>query len=222
MRPFLLALAFVGGVAVLMVLALRPDTATNAQVAAASPAEASNDSESPGSEAPATALAAAKLERSDGRRVYYQYVDNGSVRFAESLEAVPEEWRDRAGRIEMDAAPPVATRTASAAPKRRIRRQAAPASQASGKRSWFDDDDGDATQVTIYTMERCGYCTRAMNYMDEIGQPYHNRDIDRDPEARDDYLKLTRGNAGVPVIDVGGQVMQGWNQDRLDDLLEGS
>ena len=40
-------------------------------------------------------------------QVYYQYVDeNGMVRFTENPYDVPEAWRGRAGRVELDVAPP--------------------------------------------------------------------------------------------------------------------
>ncbi len=40
-------------------------------------------------------------------QVYYQYVDeNGIVRFTENPYDVPEAWRGRAGRVELDVAPP--------------------------------------------------------------------------------------------------------------------
>ncbi len=39
--------------------------------------------------------------------VYYQYLDEtGRVRFANSLLQVPEEWRERAGRVELAGIPP--------------------------------------------------------------------------------------------------------------------
>lgn len=41
------------------------------------------------------------------RQVYYQYIDEaGAVRFTQNPWDVPEAWRDRAGRIELDVAPP--------------------------------------------------------------------------------------------------------------------
>ncbi len=40
-------------------------------------------------------------------RIYYQYLDqSGAVRFAETLDEVPEAWRDRAGLVELDVPPP--------------------------------------------------------------------------------------------------------------------
>ena len=81
------------------------------------------------------------------------------------------------------------------------------------------DDPDERPNVDIYTMESCGYCRAALAYMDRIGQPYTNYDIEDEPAARDEYLELTNGRPGVPVINVDGQVMQGWSQRRLDALI---
>jgi len=44
---------------------------------------------------------------SQNKRVFYQYIDGeGAVRFVESPYDIPEEWRDRAGRVELNVAPP--------------------------------------------------------------------------------------------------------------------
>jgi hypothetical protein len=41
------------------------------------------------------------------KRVFYQYIDDtGAVRFVESAYDVPEDWRGRAGRVELNVAPP--------------------------------------------------------------------------------------------------------------------
>jgi hypothetical protein len=40
-------------------------------------------------------------------RTYFQYVDDrGNVRFAESLDHVPEDWHGRVGRVVLDVPPP--------------------------------------------------------------------------------------------------------------------
>jgi hypothetical protein len=57
------------------------------------------------------------------RRVYYQYVDDDFVvHFTENLLAVPEEWRGRAGRIELDVRPPLTPPEARMIRKLRLER----------------------------------------------------------------------------------------------------
>jgi hypothetical protein len=58
------------------------------------------------------------------RRVYYQYVDDDFVvHFTENLLAVPEEWRGRAGRIELDVRPPLTPPEARMIRKLRLERE---------------------------------------------------------------------------------------------------
>ena len=73
--------------------------------------------------------------------------------------------------------------------------------------------------VTIYTTSYCGYCRAAMAHFDQIGLDYVNRDVEQDEEARADYLELTGGRRGVPVIVVGNAWMQGWSRPEFERLM---
>ena len=132
----------------------------------------------------------------------YQYVDeSGRVQFAARLEDVPERQRSTAAHISV--APFASRRAAAPAP--------AP-----------DLEEAHATTsapVIVYSTRTCGYCRAAMAYMDKIGQDYDNRDVEADEDARSEYLELTGGERGVPVIVVGQAWMQGWSQSQFDKLI---
>ncbi len=162
---------------------------------------------SPSSAPHAEALASEPRHGDSGAgHVYYQYTsDTGEVRFATSLENVPPEKRATAGRVRMQAPPPTSRREAQ---------------EARDRSSGVDRATAlELPTVTIYTSATCPYCRSAMRYLDKIGQPYTNRDVERDQDAYRDYLRKTGGREGVPVIDVDGQILQGWDRDRLDTLL---
>ena len=74
-------------------------------------------------------------------------------------------------------------------------------------------------QVVVYTTRTCPYCRAAMAYMDRIGQDYENKDVEADDDARDEYLQVTGGERGVPVIVVGRAWMRGWDQHEFDKLV---
>ncbi len=149
----------------------------------------------------------ARRDDSSAGHVYYQYTsDTGDVRFATSLENVPPEKRATSGRVRMDAPPPTSRREA-----REARDRSAGVDRATASLG--------LPTVTIYTSATCPYCRSAMRYLDKIGQPYTNRDVELDPGAYEDYLRKTGGREGVPVIDVDGKILQGWDRDRLDALL---
>ncbi len=71
--------------------------------------------------------------------------------------------------------------------------------------------------VVIYTSRGCGSCKRALAYLDSKGIPYVHRNITTDPEARKEFR--AKGGGGVPLIEVGGESMRGFNAPRLDQLL---
>jgi glutaredoxin len=149
----------------------------------------------------------APRRRSEGLRAgngYYQYVDeSGHVRFAASLEDIPETQRATAGHISVAAPEP---RIVSS-----VERAEEPRAAVSANAS--------AAEVTLYETASCPYCKQAAAYMDSVGQSYTKKDIEEDPAAHDELLSLTGGRSGVPVIVVGDKWMQGWNRQKLEQLL---
>lgn len=140
-------------------------------------------------------------------QVYYQYIDDrGAVRFAPSLEAVPEAWRAKAGRIEMQGPPPTTPSEARAA---RARRTEMSASYASAR----------GPNVVLYTTKWCPACKKALAYFDAKRVAYTNLDIEASPAAEREFLQKSGGRRGIPLIDVDGQIMQGFSAARLDAFL---
>jgi glutaredoxin len=187
--------------AALWLLACSPVERGDAQSdSAAAPAAPAKSPRSPGAPSERTAAKAGKPASSwVGTGGAYQYVDeSGRVRFATRLEDVPERQRSTAGHISV----------APAAPRRSEPRP--------------EIDEARATTsapVVVYTTRTCPYCRAAMAYMDRIGQDYENKDVEADEDARDEYLQVTGGERGVPVIVVGRAWMQGWNQHQFDKLI---
>jgi len=154
--------------------------------------------------APPTAPSSARGETRAERRPaasaqtsgQYKYIDErGRVQLAARLEDIPESQRSTASQI---GGPAAATR--SRAPADDVRA--------------VNDVD-----VTIFTTRSCGYCRAAMAHFDKLGLDYTNRDVEQDEEARAEYLELTGGRRGVPVIVVGDSWIQGWSRPEFDRLL---
>jgi glutaredoxin 3 len=70
-------------------------------------------------------------------------------------------------------------------------------------------------QVTIYTAVWCGYCKMAMNYMDQKGIKYTKKDVEKEPDAAQEAVEKS-GHMGVPVIDVAGTIILGFDRAGLD------
>lgn len=138
-----------------------------------------------------------------GTRVYYQYVDaSGAIRFVERLEDVPADQRARAGRIEVEARPePEPRRTARATAERPFARVAS------------------QPRVVVYTTSWCGWCRKTLAWLDAKGVDYVNKDIERDPAHRSELVRKT-GSTSIPVVEIDGTLVQGYNPGRMGALLD--
>lgn len=72
--------------------------------------------------------------------------------------------------------------------------------------------------VTIYSTQTCHFCKMAKDFFAEKGIAFTNYDVGVDAEKRDEMIKMT-GQLGVPVIVVGGDVMVGFDRERLAGKL---
>lgn len=73
--------------------------------------------------------------------------------------------------------------------------------------------------VVIYTTPTCGYCYQAKEFLTRQGVPFVEKNVAADRRAATEMIKLS-GQQGVPVITVDGQVVVGFNQPRLRQLLQ--
>jgi glutaredoxin len=78
-------------------------------------------------------------------------------------------------------------------------------------------------QVVIYGAEWCSACHDAARYLRRKGVAYVEKDIEKDADAaREMQSKLARNglrSGSIPVIDVGGKVMVGFNAGEIDAAL---
>lgn len=76
----------------------------------------------------------------------------------------------------------------------------------------------DKEPVVIYSTKRCQYCKKAKKLFRANNIPFQEYDIEMSTKGRQDY-RLLNGR-GVPIILVGEQRMNGFNEERLTRLLE--
>lgn len=73
--------------------------------------------------------------------------------------------------------------------------------------------------VTIYSTPTCVYCKMAKQYFTEHQIAYSEKNVLTDLEAREEMVKKS-GQLGVPVIEVDGTVIVGFDQPKLQQLLK--
>jgi glutaredoxin-like YruB-family protein len=72
--------------------------------------------------------------------------------------------------------------------------------------------------VTVYSTPTCGYCTAAKRYLKQCSIPFRDVDVSRDVRAAAEMERKT-GQRGVPVIDVNGRAIVGFDKARLNAAL---
>lgn len=74
-------------------------------------------------------------------------------------------------------------------------------------------------KVTIYTTPTCIYCKMAKQWFKENNVSYEEKDVSVDAEAREAMIKKSE-QMGVPVIEVDGEIIIGFDKERLQQLLK--
>jgi glutaredoxin len=79
--------------------------------------------------------------------------------------------------------------------------------------------------VTVYGASWCGACQKTRAYLKQKGVAFADKDIDADSSAaREMRVKLSKAGIegrGIPVIDIGGAVMVGFDARAIDRALSG-
>jgi glutaredoxin len=76
-------------------------------------------------------------------------------------------------------------------------------------------------QVTIYRTSWCAFCHTEMQWMDRLGVKYVAKDIEADPAAHDELMAKINGDfRGVPVTDVAGEIILGFDRPKLQDAFK--
>ena len=73
-------------------------------------------------------------------------------------------------------------------------------------------------KVVIYSTPRCPICKRIKAYLGNQGIVYKDIDVSASKEAAHEMIHKS-GQMGVPVIFVGEQMMLGFNQAKLEEML---
>lgn len=73
-------------------------------------------------------------------------------------------------------------------------------------------------QVTIYSTPTCHFCHAAKDYFAANGVPFTDINVATDLDRRKEMIEKS-GQMGVPVIDVGGDIVIGFDQKKLASLL---
>jgi len=72
--------------------------------------------------------------------------------------------------------------------------------------------------VSIYSTPTCVYCNAAKDYFKANNVAYTEFNVASDLERRKEMIDKT-GQMGVPVIAIGDEIVVGFDQDKVAELL---
>lgn len=73
--------------------------------------------------------------------------------------------------------------------------------------------------ITIYSTPTCVYCGLAKNFFSANSMPFTEYNVATDLAKRKEMIDKT-GQMGVPVIDIGGEVVVGFDESRIKEILK--
>ena len=72
--------------------------------------------------------------------------------------------------------------------------------------------------VIVFSTPTCGYCNMAKQYFRQHNVRFRDVDVSKDAAAARDIVRRT-GQMGVPVIDIGGKLIVGFDRPKINQLL---
>lgn len=73
-------------------------------------------------------------------------------------------------------------------------------------------------KIIIYSTPACHYCTMAKNYFMTMGVVYEEKNVAIDRNAGKEMI-MKSGQMGVPVVDIDGQIIVGFQPAMFEKLL---
>jgi glutaredoxin-like YruB-family protein len=74
-------------------------------------------------------------------------------------------------------------------------------------------------RVTVYSTPTCPWCNTLKAWLRKNGIPFTDIDVSRDEQAARELVRRS-GQQVVPQTDINGQIVVGFNQQKLRELLE--
>ena len=72
--------------------------------------------------------------------------------------------------------------------------------------------------VKVYSTQTCPWCAKVKEFLKENKVPFTTIDVTSDQKAAKEMVEKS-GQMGVPVIDVNGKILVGFNEPKLKEAL---
>jgi glutaredoxin 3 len=74
-------------------------------------------------------------------------------------------------------------------------------------------------KLKIYTTPTCPWCKKTKEFLKEKKIPFTNLNVADNEKARDEMIEKS-GQMGVPVLDIGGDILVGYDPDAILEAVK--
>ena len=73
-------------------------------------------------------------------------------------------------------------------------------------------------KVLVYSTEWCPWCHRVKEWLTKQGVKYEDRDVEKNEKFAEEMMKKTK-QSGIPVVDINGEAIIGYNEPAMRKAL---
>lgn len=73
-------------------------------------------------------------------------------------------------------------------------------------------------KVTVYSTPTCPWCVRAKEFLEQNKIKFEDKDVAEDETARNEMIEKS-GQMGVPVLDIDGTIIVGFDKEAVKKAL---
>ena len=74
-------------------------------------------------------------------------------------------------------------------------------------------------EVIVYSTTTCPWCTVTKNFLKEHKIEFTEKNVGKDQKAAEEMIEKS-GQMGVPVIDIDGNIIIGFDKAKIEELLD--
>lgn len=74
-------------------------------------------------------------------------------------------------------------------------------------------------KIIVYSTDWCGYCAAEKEWLKHNNIEFIEKNIEQDAEAHAEFIEKMGGPSGIPVTDIDGEIVVGFDREKLRKLL---
>lgn len=83
---------------------------------------------------------------------------------------------------------------------------------------YMDNNETTQHKVRVFSTVVCPYCVTLKEFLKEKGIEFEDINVGEDEKARDEMIEKS-GQMGVPVVDIDGEIVVGFDRGKIVEML---